>query len=40
VIGLKANAGGGREGEALKLHKNMDDDEDEDDEDSFDEFEP
>ncbi|KAJ9611325.1 hypothetical protein H2200_004509 [Cladophialophora chaetospira] len=37
---LKANAGGGREGEALKLHKNMDDEDDEDDEDSFDEFEP
>ena len=37
---LKANAGGGREGEALKLHKDMDDLDDEEDEDSFEEFEP
>ncbi|EXJ59786.1 hypothetical protein A1O7_03933 [Cladophialophora yegresii CBS 114405] len=37
---LKANAGGGREGEALKLHKNMEDLDDEEDEDSFEEFEP
>lgn len=36
---LKANAGGGREGEALKFHKNMDDLDDEEDEDSFEEFE-
>ncbi|OCT47569.1 C-x8-C-x5-C-x3-H type zinc finger protein [Cladophialophora carrionii] len=37
---LKANAGGGREGEALKLHKNMEDLDDEEDEDAFEEFEP
>ncbi len=36
---LKANAGGGREGEALK-HKDMDDLDDEEDEDSFEELEP
>ena len=36
---LKANAGGGREGEALKQHKNMEDLEDEGDEDSFEELE-
>jgi hypothetical protein len=37
---LKANAGGGREGEALKHHQDMDDLDDEEDEDSFEEFEP
>ena len=37
---LKANAGGGREGEALKSHANMDDLEDEEDEDSFEDLEP
>jgi hypothetical protein len=38
---LKANAGGGREGEALKLHKNIDElEEEEEDEDSFEELEP
>ncbi|KIY02647.1 uncharacterized protein Z520_01112 [Fonsecaea multimorphosa CBS 102226] len=38
---LKRDAGDtGREGEALKLHKNLDDDDDEEDEDSFEEFEP